>query len=269
MIGNEHISQEDLVLHTMQALSEEESAAVRTHLAQCALCRDQVAEFLGDGAMVGLSVPQYPVPAGARRRFLERIAADDSITKQAAKQETRGRVLPFPRKIWIPWAMAAALAVVALSLGVENNALNKELRHVTSQATNLAAESARARHVIDVLTSHSAQRVLLTAGKKAAEPTGRVIYLENSGSLVFQANNLKLLASDKTYELWVIPVSGKPIPAGLFRPDAAGDASVVMPALPKGVPAKAFGVTVEKAAGSDSPTAPIIISGATAPSVGE
>jgi anti-sigma-K factor RskA len=269
MTGNEHISQEDLVLHALQALSQGESAAVRTHLAQCAMCRDQVAELSGDVAMLGLSVPQHPVPAGARQRFLNRIAADVLVAKQPAKHETRRQVLPFPRTTWIPWATAAALAVVAISLGVKNNALNNELHHATSQVTSLEAESAQARRVIDVLTSHSAQRVLLTAGKTSVEPAGHAIYLAESGSLIFQANNLKLLASDRSYELWVIPANGKPIPAGLFRPDAAGDASVVLPSLPKGVPAKAFGVTIEKAEGSDTPTAPIIISGATASTAGE
>lgn len=123
--------------------------------------------------------------------------------------------------------------------------------------------------MLDVLTSLTAQRVLLTAARTPVEPTGRVVYLADSGSLVFQANDLKPLALDKTYELWLIPVSGKPIPAGLFRPDVARSASIVMPPLPKGVQAKAFGVTVEKAEGSDTPTAPITISGAPASSVGE
>jgi anti-sigma-K factor RskA len=67
----------------------------------------------------------------------------------------------------------------------------------------------------------------------------------------------------------VIPADGKaPIAAGLFRPDAAGSASVLLPPLPKGVPAKAFGVTIEKAEGSATPTAPIILVGAV-PAAGE
>ena len=67
----------------------------------------------------------------------------------------------------------------------------------------------------------------------------------------------------------MIPADGKaPIPAGLFRPDAAGNASVVLPPLPRGVPAKAFGVTIEKAEGSATPTAPIILVGAV-PAAGE
>jgi anti-sigma-K factor RskA len=269
MIDNEHISQEDLALYVLQAISEGESAAVRAHLVQCALCRNELAGLSGDTAMIGLSVPQHPVPAGARQRLLNRIAADALSAKQRAKQEARGQVLPFHRNVWIPWATAALLAITAISLGVRNSSLYKELRDESSQVANLTNQSAQAQRVLDVLTSPTAQRVLLTATRTSAEPTGRVIYLADSGSLVFQVNNLKLLASDKTYELWLIPVSGKPIPAGLFRPDAAGSASVVMPPLPRGVPAKAFGVTIEKAEGSISPTAPIIISGATASNAGE
>jgi anti-sigma-K factor RskA len=95
------------------------------------------------------------------------------------------------------------------------------------------------------------------------------VYLAENGGLIFQANDLGQLAGDKTYELWVIPANGQaPIPAGLFRPDTAGSASVVLPPLPKGVPAKAFGVTIEKAEGSATPTAPIILAGAV-PASGE
>lgn len=268
MTGNEHISQEDLVLHALQALSKEESAAVGSHLAGCALCCDELAKIFGDMAMTGLSVPQHATPSGARQRFLNRIAADALAAQPSVKQGARGKILLFPGSSWIPWAAAAALAILAISLSVKNIALNKELADASGKVTDLTDQSAQARQVIDLLTSHSAQRVLLTVSKASVEPTGRAIYLAESGSLVFQANNLKLLASDKTYELWVIPANGKPIPAGLFRPDAAGDASVVLPPLPKGVPAKAFGVTIEKAEGSDTPTAPIIISGATASTAG-
>lgn len=269
MTGNQHISQEDLALHALQALSEAESAVVCAHLAQCALCRDELAELSGNVAMIGLGVRQHSVPAGSRQRFLDRVAADASLSEQSAKQEKRKQVLPFPYKAWIPWATAAALAILAISLFVKNTALHQELADASGKVTDLKGQSARAQQVLDLLTSHSAQRVLLTASKTPAEPTGRAIYLADSGSLIFQANNLKLLASDKTYELWVIPAKGKPIPAGLFRSDATGNASVVLPPLHRGVPAKAFGVTIEKAEGSDTPTAPIILLGTTASAAGE
>jgi len=55
----------------------------------------------------------------------------------------------------------------------------------------------------------------------------------------------------------------------MFRPDASGSGSVVMPPMiPAGTAAKAFAVTIENEGGSSTPTMPIIISGA-APSAGE
>jgi hypothetical protein len=43
-----------------------------------------------------------------------------------------------------------------------------------------------------------------------------------------------------------------------------GTATLVLPPLSAGIQAKAFGVTIENASGSDAPTSPIILSGAPA-----
>jgi hypothetical protein len=163
----------------------------------------------------------------------------------------------------------AALLIIAVGLSWEVLHLDERLRHETATLHRMAAENAKAQAVVDALTAPAAQRVLLTSVKTPPAPSGRAVYLPSTGALVFQGNNLASLPADKTYELWVIPANGSaPIPAGLFRPDATGNASVVMLELPKGVPAKAFGVTVEKASGSDTPTAPILLAGA-APTAGE
>ena len=284
MTGNDHISQDDLALEAMQTLPQAESARVRAHLAGCDACRQTLTEFAEASALVGLGVPQQQLPAGARQRFLNRISnpiADDPNT--AAPQQTSGaqivtmpvtpitsgprtkasaKVVPIHAALWMPWALAAALALAAVLLGLSNLALRNQLNAASSQLAAAIEQTAQAQRVVDLLNSRAAQHVLLTASKVSAEPAGRAVYLAQTGSLLFQANNLKTIAADKTYELWVIPVEGKPIPAGLFRPDAAGNASVVMPQLPVGIQAKAFGVTVEQASGSDTPTAPIILSGA-------
>ncbi len=77
------------------------------------------------------------------------------------------------------------------------------------------------------------------------------------------ATHLEPAPAGKTYELWLTPVDGKnPMSAGTFKPDAQGSASIVMPQLPKGVPAKGFGVTIENEGGSDTPTLPIVLAGA-------
>ncbi|HMG87244.1 MAG TPA: anti-sigma factor [Terracidiphilus sp.] len=272
MMQDEHIPQEDLVLYAMQAMQSHELAAVRLHLEQCAECRQALAEVNGDLALVAMSVEQKPLPEGARARFVERVAAD-------AAQKGKGGVAPvvsIERKrpartaaVWIGWLAAAASLLFAISLQQKVRVLNDQLAQQQQLVEQQAVANARAQQVLDVLTAPAAKRVLLTAAKAKPEPTGRAIYLAESGGLVFQANDLGQLAENKTYELWVIPADGKaPIPAGLFRPDAAGSASVVLPPLPRGVPAKAFGVTIEKAEGAATPTAPIILVGAV-PASGE
>jgi hypothetical protein len=265
MTGNEHKTQEELASYAMQGLPVEESASIRTHLQGCVQCRAELSEVYGDLALLGLAVEQEPMPAGARQRFLEKIAAPPAAKRQATP------VIPFAAKstrrgagFWIPWVAVAAMAIATISLFVQNRALNDELQDESRLVTNLAGQASRAQQVLEVLTAPSAQRVTLTEGKTPAAPTARATYLPERGGLILLATNLKPLPEGKAYELWIIPASGTaPVPAGLFSPDAGGTATLVLPQLASGIRAKAFGVTVEKASGSDTPTSPIILSGAT------
>jgi hypothetical protein len=271
MTDDRHISQEELALHAMQALTTEESAAVRLHLSECAQCREQLTEISGGLALVAMSVEQHPIPEGARQRFIDRIAATP-----AAQPDAPGRVVPISSKAsspkrgtWIPWAAVAALLVISAVLGIKIYFLDQQLDMDAALIKERNAENLLARELLDVLTAPTAQRVVLTTGKTPPAPSARAAYLPSRGALILQASNMQPLPENKTYELWVIPANGTaPIPAGLFRPDASGSASVVLPAIPQGVPAKAFGITIENAGGSNTPTAPIILSGA-APASGE
>jgi len=282
-VNAQHIADEDLVLYSMQSLPAGETAAAARHLEECAECARQLAEVSGDLALLSLSVDQQPLPEGARNRFMSRIAAE---LQTAAESQTAAAPIAAqaiatppkpeparvihevkPRRSWfpilIPWAAAFALLALAGYLGNQNQRLNQLLNGDKGQIAQLSAEAARAQEVFDTLTSPAAKQVTLTEGKGAPAPTGRTSYLAGKGALVFIGNNLKPIPEGKAYELWVIPADGKaPIPAGVFRPDDHGSASVVLPNLPQGVPAKAFGVTIENAEGSPSPTSPIVLSGA-------
>ena len=230
MTDERHISQEELALHAMQALTSEESAAVRLHLLECAECREKLAEVSGDLAVVAMSVDQHPVPEGARQRFIERIAT----AHPASQQPARARVVPMVREkepsrrqSWIPWAAVAAMLIVSVALGVTIFVLNQHLQIEDAllqreerliKARN--AENLKARALLDVLTAPGAQRVLLTTGKTPPAPSARAVYLASRGALVLQASNMQPLPENKTYELWVIPDerrsgAGGPVPARL------------------------------------------------------
>jgi anti-sigma-K factor RskA len=267
MTGNEHNTQEELASYAMQSLPFEESASIRAHLQNCVPCRAELAAVCGDLALLGLAVEQQPLPAGARQRFLDKIASAPA----GKPLETMASVTPISVKsgrrgpgFWIPWVAAAAMAIVSISLGMQNRALNEELHDQLSLVTKLAAQASRAQQVLEVLTAPTAERVTLTEGKAPAQPTARATYLPERGGMILLATNLKPLPQGKTYELWVIPANGKAaVPAGLFSPDAAGTATLVLPPLPSGIAAKAFGVTIENAGGATSPTLPIVLAGAT------
>ncbi|WP_433983447.1 anti-sigma factor [Tunturiibacter empetritectus] len=184
-----------------------------------------------------------------------------STEEEPPKPGFAGRVLP-----WVGWAAAAALAVAAGSLQ-RARGLRSAVTEQSSKIDYLTADAAAARQVLDAMTDSSALRVTLNVkGAPPAVPQGRATYVASKGTLIFLATNLEPLQPSKTYELWLIPAGAgqNPIPAGTFRPDAHGNASVIMPTLPKGVEAKAFGVTVEDEGGATTPTLPIVLVGAAA-----
>jgi hypothetical protein len=273
MTGDAHIPEETLALYALEALDQAESAAVRAHLAGCEACRTKLAVAAGDLALVAMSVDQHPLPEGARERFLNRIGAAQK-SGGAAIPAVDPPVIPISRPArraaaWPAWLAAAAMLLVSVGLGVEVRTLSRQLDATAQQLDAQTIESRHAHEVLDLLTAPAAQHVVLTAGKTQPAPSARAVYLASRGALLLEASNLKPLPANKTYELWVIPASGAaPIPAGLFQPDATGSASVVMPQIPAGVAAKAFGVTIENAGGAATPTLPIILAGA-APAAGE
>jgi anti-sigma-K factor RskA len=161
-----------------------------------------------------------------------------------------------------PWTIAACLAIACSILGYKVSSMNDALDGESRLVSNLAAKASHAQQVLEVFNAPDAQRVTLTAAKTPPAPTAHTVYLAERGALMMEANNLKPIPAGKTYELWVIPASGAaPVPAGTFTPNADGYASVVLPRLPSGVIAKAFGITVENAGGSSTPTLPIVLSG--------
>ncbi len=269
------ISQEDLALYAMRSLPAEEMAAVAAALRNNPQAQQELALIQDDLALLALSVDQQAAPAGSFERLQERMretfqAGATSVPagkpiEMTATQTEFATVPSTGRSKWAvitPWLIAACLAIACSILGYRTASLNDALDGESALVSNLAAKASRAQQVLEVLNAPNAQRVTLAATKTPPAPTAHAVYLAERGALMMEANNLKPVPAGKTYELWVIPASGAaPVPAGTFTPNGEGYASVVLPTLPSGVPAKAFGITIENAGGSKSPTLPIVLSG--------
>ncbi len=294
MSATRHYDSEDLALFAMQLVTDPVCTDVREHLKECEECRQELDRVQGDLAFAALSVEMHEPSAGARERLMKQVAREkkavpiDSAVPAAAAGTTPAATAPlstFGRGLgsgdyldeeellhrrkrhtvlpWLGWAAAAALAFTAGNLYQQRDALQKIVATQSSTMNQTLPDVVQARELMATLTNPTAKRVVLNTTPEAKpKPQGRATYVASSGSLVFAANNLEPLAPGKTYELWLIPANGQaPIPAGTFQPDTGGNASVILPPLPKGVEAKAFGVTIEAAGGSTKPTLPIILVG--------
>jgi len=280
-----HPDPSDIALYAMQLLSSDEAASIAHHLEHCGQCREELARTLSDLAATALTVDMETAPAGARQRLLQQVAREKKVVSvaQPLPQPLPQPIAAFGRKgsmfgadevqpkpaartsvlAWAGWPIAAALAVAVGLQYKDRQALTTTVGLQNGQILRLDAAAASSHQLLDALTDPKAVRVnLATKPEPKSGPVGGVTYNPAKGTLVFLASDLDPLQPSKAYELWVIPQDGSaPVPAGTFHPDDQGNASLIMPDLPKGVAAKAFGVTIEDDGGSQTPTMPILMAG--------
>lgn len=245
---------DDLALLAFGSLEGEERVALEKHLEGCAACRRELEGLRGDAALLSPSASGSKPPQRSRERQLEEIAEEPRTQRVAAKRSSSWTIMP--------WLVAVAMTLVAGFFWRQSDRLSQDFFAQRSESSQQLLELEHTRDIVATLTSTDAMRVTLVAAQAPPQPQGRAIYVRDHSSLIFLASNLPSLPPQKAYELWLIPVNGAPIPAGVFKPDARGSASVIEPPLPGGVEAKAFAITVEPEQGSATPTMPIVMSGA-------
>jgi anti-sigma-K factor RskA len=170
--------------------------------------------------------------------------------------------LPKRKTLWsvLEWGAAVVALVVLVLLLRENTDLKKRLEGLQAHSINQQQQLVQAKELIATLTSADALHFTLVAGKIPPQPQGKAIYVRSTGTLVFLASNMPKLPPQQIYELWLIPTTGAPIPAGVFRPDTHGSAALIKPPLPAGVQPTTFAITVEPSEGSAAPTStPIMV----------
>lgn len=248
---------EDLSLYALGTLEGEERTTLENHLETCPECRLELDQLRGDMALVATAVAGPKPPQRSRERLLTAIAKEPrSATGTVPQKASRG---------WwgaLGWVAAAVLLLLVFRTRNENAALRQSVASLGTMVGQQVTELAKAQRVVDTITAPETQKWVLVAAKTPPQPQGKAFYLRDKTGLVFVANNLPALAPEKIYELWLIPKTGAPVAAGLFKPDAHGSATVVNPPLPAGVEAKTFAVTLESESGPhDAPHGPAVMAG--------
>ncbi len=236
-------------LYVVDALDGDERQRFEEHLAGCAACSAEVAEFRATAGRLSNLMAENP-PPGLRSAILERVSGTRQVspldegaaagTDELAARRSRSRL-----RVVAP-ALAVAASVIALVLGIG------WLR--SHQAFD------RQQAVAQVLSAADATSVSLTGG---GDGELRVVYSEELDRTVVVADGMADLPSDRTYALWFIGPDG-PEEAALFRTDD-GRATRMLDRTPEGF--DALGVTEEPAGGSPVPTEPILLQAAVDPTV--
>lgn len=250
---------EDLTLYALNELSGAELREMEEHLQTCPACRRELYAMRADLALLGLSASGPQPPTRSKEHLMRAIAA-----------EPRGVSAPDPspasqRNLWailIPSFAALGLFLMALVLVRHNINLKDEVAELGNRNQDQIAQLDRMNHELELLTSPDAVHVSLNPDKAPRQPSGTAIYSPSRKRMMFMASNLAPVPEGKAYELWIIPSSGAPIAAGVFKPDDRGNAIMMDHKMPEGVEAKAFAITIEKEEGSDKPTSPIMLMGA-------
>lgn len=245
-----HQSQDDLLLYALNELSPEAAERVRRHVAGCDECRIEMENACAALGLLGLTT-ETAAPPELRDRIL-----GQARRLQAPSHDRAARRGPW---FWVPALASMAFAASAAWLWHTDSTLRRQLKDLQARDQNVAAQ---AQFIGQVLNAPDAQQFSLLPVNASPVPQGKAIYRPQHGTLIFIGWNFASVPAGKAYELWLLPVSGgSPIPAGVFRPDAAGNVSVVAPKLSAGGRAKGFAITLEAESGSQTPTPPILLAG--------
>jgi anti-sigma-K factor RskA len=256
--------EEDFDLYALGALEGEEKRALESHVAGCGACQQKVAEAQGRIALLAFAAPSVAPSAAVKQRLLTQIRADGAHTAsspaRSPERPTEEGYSAFSRwwgAILVP--ATALLAIATLYMWNENRQLGRELAALHSTVQQERQQLDESQQIADLLASPDTITVALAQQPGMPAGNAHVSYNPKTGELMYDGA-LAPAPADKSYQLWLVPVNGTPINAGVFNP-AVGMPDHWMVALPAGTAPKAFAVSLEPSGGKPQPTGPMVLVG--------
>jgi anti-sigma-K factor RskA len=252
--------EEDFDLYALGALEGEEKQALEAHIAGCPACEAKLAEARGRVSLLALAAEPVAPPAAVKNRLMEQVRAErlPSRAREDARSPERAGSL-FGR-----WTLAwvAAAAVLALATGLlwyQNIKDDEKIRQALKAAAAAQLKIENAQKLIEILQAPDSVMISL-ASVDATQVTGKVCYNARLGKLAC-STHLPAAPSAKSYQLWLVPMTGNPMSAGLIAPNMISTDDMWMTDVKAGTAAKAFAVTLEPAGGMPQPTGPKVLVG--------
>jgi anti-sigma-K factor RskA len=267
--------EEDFDLYVLGALDADEKQAIESHLASCADCARKLASARGRVAAISFAAPRVEPSAAVKDRLLRQVRAESQPTPSPARASSDAVKVPGrdfappepPRGLAGRWLFAIlapaciALLIATVMLWRQNDRLTKQLATLGASLDQTQKQLDYARNVAHLFEARDTITVSLAPMPGMAQGAAKVMYNGKMGMLMYDGW-IAPPPEDKSYQLWVVPMEGKPISVGVFNP-ATSDMAHWMSKVPEGVAPKMFAVTLEPAGGMPQPTGPMVMEGGT------
>ncbi len=218
---------EDYTLYALGVAADPERLEITEHLSRrCPACLAGVASAMATVTAMAGAVPVTKPPKYLRRRVL-------AVVEPEPRSLRLGALLP--------WGITALLSVALLTIGIAGR--------------RQSGDTIKLQRALPILNDPATRDVAFGETEK---PSRGHVFVNSARGIVFIGASLPQLDSGKTFELWVIPAKGNPVPGGVFQSQPDATAIFVRPGPVDS--ATAITVTVEASGGSAQPTTDPIIS---------
>lgn len=277
---------EMLAEHALGALAADEARALETHLATCAECRAELAAWLDTSSALAYAAPLVEPPAALRSRLLETVrSVKTGSTNEAAKRSERAaeevpkqtspaatNVIQMPERKRSSWstmqrfgALAASLAFAAFIIALvvlwnRNRAMETESARLTRELQTTQEQLKSEREKSEMLIAQDTRSTTLNGTPMAPRAHARLFY-NKAGKAMMVADELPPAPAGKDYQIWFI-ADGKPMPGGVFKPDAKGHVEMHAEIPAQARNASVFAITLEPQGGTSAPTGEMYLKGA-------
>ncbi|MGA7783657.1 MAG: anti-sigma factor, partial [Candidatus Acidiferrales bacterium] len=220
----------------------------------------KLAEARGRVSLLALAAKPMAPPAAVKSRLMEQLRAESSPAHERVESRRQER----PRGLFGRWtfAWAAAAAVLALATGLlwyQDLQLKNKMQQALKEAAEAQVKIQNAQKIIEVLQAPDSTMITL-ASSDVPQASGKVCYNARLGRLAC-STHLTAPPPDKSYQLWLVPMTGDPVSASVFGANMAWTDDMWMADVKAGTSAKAFAVTLEPAGGMPLPTGPKVLIG--------
>jgi anti-sigma-K factor RskA len=236
--------EESACLYVAGALPQPESRAFKDELRANPELQKLVKQLRDSASALAMAEPSVAPPPQLKNKILAKIASEPEAGKIISLPLT-GKNFP---PLWLPWAMAAGFAFLAVIQFLQAQSLRQQTRSLNAAVAGLSTQ------VADLQKKDTLSQMRITLLNSLLEDSPKAVAVsvwdneKQSGVLVVQ--NLAPAPTGKDYQLWVINDKyPAPVNAGVFSVDDKGTVRFTFkPDMPMTSVDK-YAVTVERKGG--------------------